>query len=206
MSPDTNSKSDFLAAEEIKVILGGREKAEQERIVRWVSESLDLALGTRSGRGVHGQDAPAHATPPATSTAPSSDHDVSRAKDMRTFVKEKQPASDMQFVAVVAYFFRFIAPEIERKDAITGGDLQTAARLARWRVFKEPNVPMNNAINQGYLDRAGRGVYRLNAVGENLVTMTLPATGDETSTKPARRKKQRDAKKGAGAKAKKRAG
>jgi hypothetical protein len=33
------AKSDFLAAEEIKKILHGRPKAEQERIVRWVSES-----------------------------------------------------------------------------------------------------------------------------------------------------------------------
>lgn len=38
--PKESPKSDFLAAEDIKEILAGREKAEQERIVRWVSESL----------------------------------------------------------------------------------------------------------------------------------------------------------------------
>ncbi len=60
MPPDPNTKSDFLAAEEIKGILDGREKTEQERIIRWVSESLDLAIGARSGRTGHGHDTPAH--------------------------------------------------------------------------------------------------------------------------------------------------
>jgi hypothetical protein len=36
------TKSDFMAAEEIKAILNGRDKNEQERIIRWVSESLGL--------------------------------------------------------------------------------------------------------------------------------------------------------------------
>src|ERR1019366_321043 len=39
-------KSDFIAAEEIKGILHDRQKAEQERIMRWVNESLGLKCDT----------------------------------------------------------------------------------------------------------------------------------------------------------------
>lgn len=43
-SAEQRPKSDFLAAEEIKGILHGRERPEQERIIRWVNESLNLAV------------------------------------------------------------------------------------------------------------------------------------------------------------------
>src|ERR1041385_1302832 len=199
MPDPTATKSDFLAAEEIKGILEGREKAEQERIIRWVGESLELSITGRTR--AHTQEA--HATASAPPTLGEGDRS-SRATDMRTWVAEKQPKSDTQFVAVVAYFFRFIGPEAERKDSITAEDLQTAARLAGWRVFKTPSVTLNNVINQGYLDRAGRGAYRLNAVGENLVTMTLPGTGESGAKRP-RKKATRSGSKAKGSKAKKRA-
>jgi len=46
---------------------------------------------------------------------------------------------------------------------------------------------LNNAVALGYLDRAGRGEFKLNAVGENLVAMTLPGSGaDANGGKPRR--------------------
>lgn len=194
------TKSDFLAAEEIKGILNGREKTEQERIIRWVSESLELSI---SGRGARAHPPDAHAAVVVPPTVGDADRS-SRAKDMRSWVGEKQPKSDTQFAAVVAYFFRFIATDTERKDSITSEDLQTAARLAQWKVFKDPSVPLNNAIKQGYVDRVGRGTYRLNAVGENLVAMTLPGTGEVGAKRP-RKKATRNGSKAKGSKAKKRA-
>jgi hypothetical protein len=177
-------KTDFMAAEEITGILRGREQAEQERIVRWVCESLGFSLGNAQ-LPLQRQAAPA----PVVQHSPMAiAPDVApRAVDIRTFVQEKQPKSDVQFVAVVAHYHRFIAPEGERKETMTTGDLQTAARLAQRPVFKTPSVPLNNSVQMGYMDRAGRGAYRLNAVGENLVAMTLPGGGDVAASPTKRR-------------------
>lgn len=176
--PTPNPKSDFMAAEEIKSILDGRELAEQERIIRWVGESLGLTLHLR------------HKAP---SALPESSEPVSpppaledRATDIRSFIQQKQPKGDIQFAAAVAYYHRFVANE--RKDAITTSDLQEGARHANRAVFKTPSATLNNAVQQGYLDRAGRGVYKLNAVGENLVSMTLPSSEGTGTPKGTRRK------------------
>jgi hypothetical protein len=176
-------KSDFIAAEEIKGILHGREKSEQERIIRWVSESLSLAAVPARTTG---QGPPPLISPPAHSGPPHGGHAGERIK---AFVEEKKPKSDIQFAAVVAYFHRFEASGPEQKDAITADDLREATRLAGWSRFKTPSVPLNNAVKQGYLDRAERGAFKVNAVGENLVAMTLPgAGGDSNGPRPARRK------------------
>src|SRR5262245_9196847 len=102
-------KSDFMAAEEIKAILDGRDKTEQERILRWVSESIGVAAS------------PIATSPAAVSTAPAAQVSLaggSRRKDIKSFVGEKGPKNDVQFAAVAAYFYRFEASEAERKDFI----------------------------------------------------------------------------------------
>ena len=49
-------------------------------------------------------------------------------------------------------------------------------------------MTLNNAVNQGYMDRVARGQYKVNAVGENLVSMTLPdAGGGSAAPKRARK-------------------
>ncbi len=187
--PGGSQKSDFIAAEEIKEILKGRNKEEQERIVRWVSESLGLIAGTSVMRA---ESPPAAARPQdSAGSTPSATTTAGRPMDIRTFVQEKQPKSDVQFVAVAAYFLRFMVPQDERKETISSADLQTAARQAQRAVFKTPSLTLNNAVQLGYLDRAGRGEYRLNAVGENLVAMTLPGAREESKGVKKRARKRR---------------
>lgn len=100
----------------------------------------------------------------------------------------KMPKSDMQAAAVIAYYYRFEAPDIDRKDTVTPADLQTASRQARGYSFNDARVTLNNAVGQGYFDRGGeRGSFSLNAVGENLVAMTLPGSGGDYSGKAARK-------------------
>ncbi len=192
LEPQAKQESDFMAAEKIKAILSGREKPEQERIVRWVIESLGIGV-LASGTGTQAQHAPPAqpAQPPAPSNAQAHPGLGSgRPKDIKAFVEEKQPKSDMQFAAVVAYFHRFEVPPASQKEAITSEDLQDAARLSGRSRFRSPTVPLNNSVNQGYLDRAGRGTYRISAVGENLVAMTLPGTGgDAYKSRPARKRR-----------------
>jgi hypothetical protein len=164
------AKSDFVAAEEIKMILHGRDTVEQERILRWVAESLGLATVASKGPGL----VPPPSQDPGESHASSPSHAIAghASIDIKSFVAEKQPKSDMQFAATVAYFHHFVTSD--RRSTITKDDLQTAARLVNRKRFPNPATPLDNAVTNGYLDRPGRGEYRLNAVGENLVAMTLP--------------------------------
>jgi hypothetical protein len=178
-----------MAAEEIKGILQGRDKTEQERIVRWVTESLGLAAVTAVA-SAHPAPTPAlslvYPGQPASPTP-------AGAKNIKSFVGERKPKSDMQFAAVAAYYHRFEAPD--RRDTVTADDLQEASRLARGYGFKRPLVTLNNAVRQGYFDRAGRGEFKLNAVGENLVAMALPGTGGDLTGNTTRRPGRKQARK-----------
>ncbi|MEQ1852554.1 MAG: hypothetical protein ABMA01_13300 [Chthoniobacteraceae bacterium] len=182
------AKSDFMAAEEIKAVLHGRDKGEQERILRWVSESIGIAANT-----LHVASVPPPAGTAATMVTPSSVASAAdatvRRKDIKTFVIEKSPKSDVQFAAVTAYFFAFEASPAERKEVIVAQDLQEAGRQARGYGFKYAQQTLANGVTLGYFDRAGRGEFKLNAVGENLVAMALPGAGS-TVTKAAKSKKK----------------
>ncbi|MGE0550028.1 MAG: hypothetical protein AB7O24_00605 [Kofleriaceae bacterium] len=179
------AKSDFVAAEEIKVILHGREAAEQERILRWVAESLGLAAKVVNA-GIAHPPAPADERGEVHLDAPKSAGPG--VVDIKTFVAEKQPKSAMQFAATVAYYHHFVSAE--RRETITKADLQAATRLAGRQRFSNPATPLDNAVTNGYLDRAGRGEYRLNAVGENLVAMALPGGGNASENGATKRKRR----------------
>lgn len=160
------STNEFDAAKVIVETLKGLDKQQQARAIKFACESLDMqapALGAAS----HGGGA---SPQPAITSAPS-------ATDIKQFTASKAPKSDQQFAAVVAYYHRFVAPEAERKDAITADDLQDAARKVGRR--RPHRITLNNAKNAGYLDTAERGSFKINTVGENLVAVTLPGNGGE---------------------------
>lgn len=148
---------------------------DQERIVRWAREKLGLSP---SGPDRH---AVVSSTESRTPTQLQSS-DNQRLKDVKSFVDAKNPQSENQFAATVAYFYRFEAPETERKMDIAADDLQDAARKAGRERLKHPSQTLVNAHGQGYFDKADRGRYALNTVGENLVAMALP----QGLAKPAR--------------------
>ena len=184
------AKSDFMAAQEIKAILAGRDATEQERIIRWVGESLGLTLHLRAKPAPHHAHGDNVESPPADAGADSRvDADEPRKpQDIKSFVQSKQPKSDMQFVAVVAYYHRFLATP--RKEFVTTDDIQEGGRQSGRGVFSAPRQPLNNAVAQGYLDRGtAAGEFRLNAVGENLVAMTLPGgSGAASESSPRKRR------------------
>ena len=96
----------------------------------------------------------------------------------------------MQFAAVAAYFYGFEASPEERKEVIVPNDLQDAGRQARGFGFKNAQQTLANAVTLGYFDRAGRGEFKLNAVGENLVAMALPGANPAAAS-PAKSKRKR---------------
>jgi hypothetical protein len=167
----TANKSDFQAAEEIKNIVQGKDIAEVEKIFRWVTESLGLKEPAKTAEN------PAITTPPGGSGMAHASPLGAIPKDIRSFVQEKAPKKDIQLAATIAYYFLFVASEKNRKETISAKDLNEACRQARSFGLKDAGDTLNNAMKQGYFDRATRGNFKLNSVGENLVAMALPGTG-----------------------------
>lgn len=162
----------FDAAKTVSDTITGMEKSDQERVLRWVAESLGIQLSAKASEAqpAHHHASEAEVRPPVSSRTPE------RAQDIRSFVQAKQPRSDMQFAATVAYYYRFEAPTEQQRNTITPEFLQEATRQAGRDRLGNPRATLNNAVAQGYLDRADRGEFTINTVGENLVAMTLPST------------------------------
>jgi hypothetical protein len=176
---DPNS-NEFDAAKIIVETLNKLDKAQQERALRFASESLGLQ--SASPKQSSSVIAPAPHIGSGSSPQP---QPQGRATDIKQFTTSKAPKSDQQFATVVAYYYRFEAPAEQRRETINAEVLSDAARLV---VRKRPTrFALTNAKNQGYLDSAGAGEYRINTVGENLVAITLPGTGGEKGPRKARK-------------------
>src|SRR5690606_24384965 len=160
-------KDDLEAVRIIADALVNFEKHEQERIIRWARERVGLAqppADVSSPSHVSGQSAVV-ASMGGSGSAP----------DIRTFINEKSPGTDVHFAAAVAYYYRFVAPQSQRKNEIDSETLQDACRTAQRTRLKKASKTLSNAQLNGYLDSGSqRGMYAINSVGENLVAMTLP--------------------------------
>lgn len=186
-------KDDLEAVRAVVDAIKDFKSDEQQRIFRWVAEKLGLPQPFAST--VHTPPSPSgtptRVTPPAAPLAPPP---LAVAKDIKTFVAEKDPTKDVQVAAVVAYFYRFEAPPAERKDAINKDDLQEAMRLAGRPRFANPLQTLSNAHTVGLLDRGSeKATFTINSVGENLVAMTLPGSGN-SPPKPNKAKRKAAAK------------
>jgi hypothetical protein len=116
--------------------------------------------------------------------------------DIRTFFQEKKPSSDIEAAAVVAYYYKFLAPTDQRKDVIDPSTLQEAFRLAHRPLPTKTAYTLVNARAAGYLDSTGEtGFYRLNPVGFNLVEHTLGKGEAKAGGKHSRRRRPAPGKK-----------
>ena len=171
----TQLNDDLDAVREIAKIMEPFKPAERERIIRWVLEKLGMN--------------PSRDSVSLTATTNLLDiNDAGLAKknnpsivshDIKSFISEKNPRNDVQFAAAVAYYHRFIVSESHQKASIGPEDLQEACRKAVRERLSNPGNTLANAFKLGLLDRADRGKYSINAVGENLVAMVLP-DGDKS--------------------------
>jgi hypothetical protein len=185
---------DLEAVRQIAAALDPFEPKDQERILRWAREKI----GLKSFEDARDSHTPSLTDGSGGSRSPAGN--VPHPKDIRSFIDSKNPQSDNQFAAAVAYYYRFEAPEAERKMDITADDVQDATRKAGRDRLTKPGQTLLNAHGQGYFDKTERGRYAISTVGENLVAMALPQ-GATTSARPkakrrsATRKKRRSAKK-----------
>ena len=197
MAEPQSPTNEFEAAKAVVSALEPLPKAGQERVIRWVAESLGLTE----------LSAPAPRTRPEKGAPTPDDRHEQReptepqrtpgSVDIASFVEQKSPRSDTQFVATVAYYYQFEAPEQHRRPTITADIVRDATRLANWDRLNDPANTLNNAKKQGYLDGRARGEYALSIVGENLVARSLPPAVDATATRKRTAKKSKVAKKSA---------
>lgn len=168
----TKPADDFDAVRLVIEALEPFENKDRERIIRWATEKLGMVVSQLASFGA---TAPSLTTLPSAVPIPVS---TTISKDIKSFVLQKNPRSDSQMAAVVAYYHHFEAPPSERKDSIGKEDLTEACRKSDRARPKRPEQVLVNAYHAGLFDRAGKaGQYRLNSVGENLVAMVLPEQG-----------------------------
>lgn len=181
---------DLEAVRKIVDALGPFEAQDQERIIRWSREKLGLVVAA-------GSPVPPLASPSAAGRAPTPQPGgmSGQQRDLRAFVAAKAPSSDVQFATTVAYYYRFEAQESERKESVTADDLLDACRKAGRNRLQDPGQTIRNAHRDGLLDRANRGAFSINAVGENLVAMTLPAGSRSPAQGRPRRSATKETKK-----------
>jgi hypothetical protein len=180
--PDNVNFDDLDAVRKVVDALSTFDPDQQQRILRWAREKLGLSVELATPAPMVEQGQP--------SGGPSRNEETHRSKssNIRTFIESKNPSSDNQFAAAVAYFYRFEAPEHERKDAINKDDLLDACRQVGRNRISRPDQTLVNAHGQGLLDREEKGLYRINTVGENLVAVALPSDGRTTVTRATKKK------------------
>jgi hypothetical protein len=187
----TKKNADLNAVQVIRDALEEFDKDKREQIIRWARESLGLQTTAPTGTPTPSPASAGEPVAPPVSPVPSY-----VPKDIATFVNEKNPQTDMQLAATIAYYYRFAAVPTERKEEIDAESLSDACRLAgRPGKLLKPLITLNNAHAKGLLDRgSARGKFIINSVGENLVGMTLPGGTAKPSrirkSGPARPKKK----------------
>jgi hypothetical protein len=161
---------------------------EQQRIFRWAAEKLGLSIWPLHTHATTAHPLVGEGRTSQTTSTPGT------SMNIKTFIAEKRPRSDVQYAAAVAFYYRFEAPEAEKKDFINSDELQESTRKAGRERFGNPLQTLNNAHKLGLLDRGPeRGTFLINSVGENLVAMTLP--DGEPVKKTAKKKAAKKAKK-----------
>jgi len=149
MTKDT-AKDEFDVLRNIVDQLKELGSDDQRRIIKWACEKL----------GIDWPSGPSSAAPHSTHApvaAAVHPHAPATGGNIKSFVKEKNPLSDMHFATVVAYFHRFMASE--KKEIIGAEDLQEATRLVGRSRLRNPGQTMINASAAGLLDKVGRGQY-----------------------------------------------
>jgi hypothetical protein len=94
--------------------------------------------------------------------------------DIRTLKEQKQPSTATEMACLVAYYLDTLPPPSERKRVVSVSDMEKYFKQAGHRLPKYMAQVLVDARAAGYFDSVGRGKYKLNPVGHNLVVHGLP--------------------------------
>ena len=190
--PDQNPDPELKAIEQIIQALGSLNEDARERVVTYVFQRLGLSAPNPFTAPPLEQ--PLQPPPPAPLSGAPTHH--GSMHDIRTFKESKNPRSDNEMAALVAFYLKHFAPEGEKMDVIGREEIEKYFVQGGYPLPKQPQFTLTNAKNAGYFDRAGTGSYRLNPVGHNLVAHGMgQAAGDKPRERATRGKNKTQAKK-----------
>ena len=116
----TKTPDDLEALRTVVAALTPFKQPDQERIIRWAKEKLGISADIKPAEmqlSVAGGPTTAHPIAPPQ-------HGVT----IKQFIEQKDPKSDNQVAAVVAYYHQFEASGADRKKTIIADDLTEACR------------------------------------------------------------------------------
>ena len=192
----SQNKDIFDASRDVSNILKPFDSAKRKMVISLASTSLGEELfDTRGVNLVNSQKPDVQKYPEAPiQHGNSAVQKQAKPINIKSFIEQKKPTSDIHLVTTIAYYYAFEAPEEEKKESIGAEDLIEALRQSQQKRFKKPVQVLNNAKKRGLLDSAGRGQFKINSVGENLVAMVLPNKNSKlshsTQSKNQRKKKK----------------
>jgi hypothetical protein len=109
--------------------------------------------------------------------------------DIRNLKEQKQPRTATEMASVVAYYLSELAPLEDRRTVVTAADIEKYFKQANFRLPGRIAQTLPDAARAGYFDATGRGQYKLNPVGYNLVAHGLPGGAVDPPTRPTRVRK-----------------
>lgn len=173
--------------EAIKIVLTTLQALDDEvrkHVLEYVLKRLNFDFSQLSTPGTY-QQAPSEQFAPSFQQAPPA-HDAG-VMHIKQFKETKQPKTAIEMVVLIAYYLQYLAETEKRKNTIGTSDLETWFRIADFPLPSgELRYTMANAKNSGYLDSAGHGEYKLNAIGYNLVKHNMPRGESSSPRKPKR--------------------
>jgi len=161
------NKEEGLADEyEVKVTIGDAQvevRGAREGVVEIVRALSDVLTQHRPLASVS-------QTVPASSAGESQ---RIRHVDARSFFTEKSPSTQVEAMAVAAFYLSELAPGEMRSGTIDKERAREVFRQARFPLPKRLDQVLVNTQQAGYLSRVKAGEYTLSPVGFNLVEHTL---------------------------------
>lgn len=156
---DEATTTDLEILTEVLTALRKLDREGQERMIQTVSTFLGLSpkIGTPQN---HSLNRPVTA---ALSTSPSFSED--RSMSPKDFMLDKQPQTDVERVACLAYYLTHYAntPHFQTVDI---SRINTEAAQIK---FSNAAFSVNNAVQSGYLVPAPHGKKQISAAGERFV-------------------------------------
>lgn len=159
------------AIDQIIGALEGLEAGVRQTAVDAACAHLNIAIGSVRPNPASEQQLPLQA--PAAQVPPPKAEQA--ATDIRSLKEAKRPKSAREMACIVAYYLQEVAPEAERKDSVSTVDLEKYFKQAQFKLPADIGQVLKDAKGSGYFDSPGRGRYKLNAVGYNLVVHKLPS-------------------------------
>lgn len=148
------------------------DEASRETAMLAVCRQLNISSGPTTKESPQSPGGAA-ATSPTTASPQTSPSPTTRI-DIRSLKDQKKPNSAKQMACIVAYYLKELADAEEKKETVSTADLEKYFKQAGFKLPTRMAQVLVDAKASGYFESAGRGEYKLNAVGHNLVAHNLP--------------------------------